>query len=64
MKLKQCINECLKLLGIAFLIESVWEFIELIIYGEITPRNVDTIIAAILLISLYGNLRAWDKGQR
>jgi len=39
------------------LIAIVWQQVELKFYGKITPRKLDDIIAIILAISLYFNLK-------
>jgi hypothetical protein len=39
------------------LIAAVWQIAEKEIYGQITPRRIDDIVALILAISLYFNIK-------
>ena len=43
--------------GIIIAITVLWQLLELFAYGEIRPSEVDTIIALLLGISLYTNLK-------
>ena len=43
--------------GITIAITVLWQLLELFVYGEIRPSEVDTIIALLLGISLYTNLK-------
>ena len=43
--------------GIIIAITVLWQLLELLAYGEIRPSEVDTIIAILLGISLYINLK-------
>lgn len=43
--------------GITIAITVLWQLLELLAYGEIRPSEVDTIIAMLLGISLYINLK-------
>ena len=47
--------------GIIIAITVLWQLLELLAYGEIRPSEVDTIIAMLLGISLYLNLRTLFK---
>lgn len=47
----------LKILGISFIVVTVWQVLELIVYGETIPNRVDSIIGMILTYSLYLNLK-------
>ena len=47
--------------GIVIVITVLWQLLELLAYGEIRPREVDTIIAMLLGISLYINLKTLFK---
>lgn len=38
-------------------IETFWEMAEKILYGKSTPRKIDGLIALILAISLFYNLK-------
>ncbi|WP_315080805.1 hypothetical protein [uncultured Clostridium sp.] len=55
MKVK--IEEWLILIGIGSTITLIWQLLELLIDGSITPSNVDSIIGIILSFSLYFNLK-------
>ena len=43
--------------GVIIAITVLWQLLELLAYGEIRPSEVDTIIAMLLGISLYINLK-------
>ena len=43
--------------GVIIAITVLWQLLELLAYGEIRPSEVDTIIALLLGISLYTNLK-------
>ena len=47
--------------GITIAITVLWQLLELLAYGEIRPSEVDTIIAMLLGISLYLNLKTLFK---
>ena len=47
--------------GIIIAITVLWQLLELLAYGELRPSKVDTIIAILLGISLYINLKALFK---
>ena len=47
--------------GIIIAITVLWQLLELLAYGEIRPSGVDTIIAMLLGISLYINLKTLFK---
>ena len=47
--------------GIIIAITVLWQLLELLAYGEIRPSEVDTIIAILLGISLYINLKTLFK---
>ena len=47
--------------GIIIAITVLWQLLELLAYGEIRPSGVDTIIAILLGISLYINLKTLFK---
>lgn len=42
---------------IGLIVLKFWQILELLIYNEIKPNDVDTIISIILTYSLYGNLK-------
>lgn len=52
MKLK----EILTAVGIWYLVGLSWQMLEILMYGEVQPRSVDTIVTAVLSLSLYINL--------
>lgn len=43
--------------GVIIAITVLWQLLELLAYGEIRPSEVDTIIAMLLGVSLYINLK-------
>ena len=43
--------------GIIIAITVLWQLLELLAYGEIRPSEVDTIIALLLGMSVYTNLK-------
>ena len=47
--------------GVIIAIAVLWQLLELLAYGEIRPSEVDTIIAMLLGISLYINLKTLFK---
>lgn len=47
--------------GITIAITALWQLLELLAYGEIRPSEVDTIIAMLLGISVYINLKTLFK---
>ena len=47
--------------GIIIVITVLWQLLELLAYGEVRPSEVDTIIAMLLGISLYINLKTLFK---
>lgn len=60
----QYLKDVLMLLVIAFVITYTWQFLELIMYKEMQYRKVDDIIAGILLISIYLNIKYYSKIHR
>lgn len=60
----QYLKDVLLLLVIAFAITYTWQSLELIMYKEIQYRKVDDIIAGILLISIYLNIKYYSKIHR
>ena len=47
--------------GVIIAITVLWQLLELLAYGEIRPSEVDTIIAMLLGVSLYINLKTLFK---
>jgi hypothetical protein len=47
---------------IYLIIAVLWQFAEKIFYGHVTPRFIDDVVALILAISLYINLKKNKKG--
>ena len=47
--------------GVIIAITVLWQLLELLAYGEVRPSEVDTIIAMLLGISLYINLKTLFK---
>lgn len=61
--MKNTITDYLVIFGIGFLVVSIWQILEVIIIGEIVPSTVDSIVAMVLLISLYGNYCSYIKNK-
>ncbi len=53
------VRNTLEILGITVVIILVWQFLEKIILGEVTPNIVDSIVGTILAYSLYCNYKRW-----
>lgn len=49
-------KEILTAVGIWSLVGLSWQIFEILMYGEVQPRSVDTIVTAVLSLSLYINL--------
>lgn len=49
-------KEILTAVGIWSLVDLSWQILEILMYGEVQPRSVDTIVTAVLSLSLYINL--------
>ena len=47
--------------GITIAITVLWQLLELLIYGEVRPNEVDTVIAMLLGISIYINIKTLFK---
>lgn len=54
---KEILRDSILFAGITIAITVLWQLLELFVYGEIRPSEVDTIIALLLGISLYANLK-------
>ena len=54
---KEILRDSILFAGITIAITVLWQLLELFVYGEIRPSEVDTIIALLLGISLYTNLK-------
>lgn len=59
--MQKFINESFLVIGIAVIVTLVWQGLELAMSGEIKPNKVDTVIAFILTLSLYFNLKKKRK---
>ena len=58
---KEILRDSILFAGITIAITVLWQLLELFAYGEIRPSEVDTIIAMLLGISLYLNLKTLFK---
>ena len=47
--------------GIVIVITVLWQLLELLAYGEVRPSEVDRIIAMLLGVSVYINLKTLFK---
>lgn len=63
-KMIQTLKDTLLLLAISFVVTFVWQILELVIYGKIEPRDVDTIIGLVLGISIYMNIKSFGVLRR
>lgn len=52
---KEVLKQIGVILCIATIVITVWRALEFIMEGAITPNDVDTVIASILITSLYFN---------
>ena len=59
--IKTYFKELLLILLITLIITYGWQGLELIMYGEDQPREVDNIIASILLWAIYINIKCIRK---
>ena len=57
--MKKELGKVLIFIGILTLVTSMWQELELLESGRITPNNVDTIVGLILTCSLYFNFKNW-----
>ena len=60
---KEILRDSILFAGITIAITVLWQLLELFVYGEIRPSEVDTIIALLLGISLYTNLKIFRSRQ-
>ena len=58
---KEILRDSILFAGITIAITVLWQLLELFVYGEIRPSEVDTIIAMLLGISLCINLKTLFK---
>ena len=58
---KEILRDSILFAGITIAITVLWQLLELFVYGEIRPSEVDTIIAMLLGVSLYINLKTFFK---
>lgn len=58
---KETLIELLKIFGIVYLVTFIWQQLEIYFEGAIRANHVDSIIAFILVLSLYGNLKVWES---
>ena len=65
MKIIRFIDKGVKLLWIFLVVSIAWQLLEIVMIGHINSNNVDTIIAIILSLSLYQNIKnqKWFKGE-
>ena len=58
---KEILRDSILFASITVAITVLWQLLELLAYGEIRPSEVDTVIAMLLGISLYINLKTLFK---
>lgn len=51
--IKWYIRNVVELLGIATIIILIWQGVELLIYKEIRPNHIDTIIALVMVFVIH-----------
>lgn len=59
--MKNSIAKSLVFSGIGFIICAIWKGLELLFEGEIVASGSDSIMAVILMWSLYGNYCSYIK---
>lgn len=59
--MKEYLRSMLELIGIMTLVILIWQLLEKILFGEITPNLVDSIIGTVLSYSIYKNYKNWVK---
>lgn len=57
--MRSYVRMTLEYLGIIALVILIWQLLEKILFGEITPNLVDSIIGTILSYSIYKNYKNW-----
>lgn len=57
--MKIYIRSMLEIIGIMALVVVLWQLIEKILVGEVTPSIVDSIVGTVLSYSLYFNYKHW-----
>lgn len=55
--MKEYLRSMLELIGIMTLVILIWQLLEKILFGEITPNLVDSIIGTVLSYSIYKNYK-------
>lgn len=58
---KEILRDSILFAGITIAITVLWQLLELFVYGEIRPSEVDTIIALLLGMSVYMNFKTLFK---
>lgn len=58
---KEILRDSILFAGITIAITVLWQLLELFVYGEIRPSEVDTIIALLLGMSVYMNFQTLFK---
>ncbi len=62
--MKNTITNSLVFSGIGFIICVLWQGLELLFEGKIVASSSDSIIAVILMWSLYGNYFSYIKDNK
>lgn len=57
--MKKYLRLILEIIGIMALVLFIWQLMEKMLIGEVTPNIVDSIIGTILTYSLYFNYKNW-----
>jgi hypothetical protein len=53
----------LVVIGLLTILNTIWQELEIIFYGEIRGNIVDTIIIIILMPFMFKGVRAWLRGM-
>jgi hypothetical protein len=59
--MKKAVMEYLMLMAIMFIINTIWQGLELLTIGKLEPSLADTVIAVILTISIYTNIHLYPR---
>jgi hypothetical protein len=60
--MRKFLNDWIYFCGIGMFVSLGWWLLE-IMTGSIHPNKVDNVVACILTLSVYGNLKSWNKSK-
>lgn len=61
--MREFISDWIYLIGLGMLVIFGWQLLEIVMIGKINPNRVDTVVGLVLTLSLYGNLKKWNKNN-